>query len=732
MSRHWSESHRRTDSEAPRRTAAQYQSLGRVATILALMTLSLAGCMRPSLNARPVSIKIDGPHTAGAVHALGAHELPYVSAYVLSCLDDDCEDFEAIGFDSVGDDESVVRMTDVRCTDNLSECELVFTPTRQSVTAWLKDGTYGLIAHGYKATMDVPVEYCLIGGTVVFEVGLTAANAANASLGTCDDVVYFDSGFLGEGDGSAVYPYNSLDEALTAVPEGGTIYVLPGVHEFNTEILIDKPVTLAGLSTISQPETSPQFQLSGGPVAIEADNVTVSGLRLVVDPVGGPDAAVEARPGLAGGPLLNPQLKDTTIVARKDGVLFTDTSGATLDNVTVWKHPDADAEGSGILLIGVHDATIRSTTVGDADPDRRFTLGSIGLVTHADGGIEGVAIDAATIQGLDGSGAAKGRTLYLVDNFSMPISGLAFEGMAFTVKEGPAGCDGGRITGTAITDYARSEIEAISIATTCTGDASATAIVRALAVQPDGSLVEGTHLFVGPGMSIQAAVNAALAGDTVHVRPGTELTNLVVINKAITVSGANGDDPDTHLVLPAGTNTAFSIQAAATLTDLVIEVPENRAANVVTIQADDVTIKDSAFFGRFDAGDLSPGNSVVSRGLEVAYGSENLNITGNVFYDLRQPAYFNGSAVAPTTGTVSGNAVYGTFGWVVAGAELAFEGNYWNEARDWSLPSGNSKCDIALLAGTPSSPYDPIADLVAANGGTLLNLGSGDNSCDQR
>ena len=108
------------------------------------------------------------------------------------------------------------------------------------------------------------------------------------------------------------------------------------------------------------------------------------------------------------------------------------------------------------------------------------------------------------------------------------------------------------------------------------------------------------------------------------------------------------------------------------------------------------------------------GDGDVSRGFEVAYGTAGLIIEGNSIHGLRQPGYFNGSLAAPTTGTISSNSVYGTKGWVIAGANMTFTGN------TWGIGANANYLDIAILSGTPAAYYTDLPAIGAANNGAAI------------
>jgi len=211
--------------------------------------------------------------------------------------------------------------------------------------------------------------------------------------------------------------------------------------------------------------------------------------------------------------------------------------------------------------------------------------------------------------------------------------------------------------------------------------------------------------------TIQAAVNKAGAGDTIYVAAGTDtLTSTVSVNKAnLQIVGAGSSS--TILQVSAATGYVFSITAdGVTVRDLQIyKTDKSGSHNLIYIGADNVTIRDNIIRGQYVLGDPD-----VSRAMEVAYGSTGLTIQGNTIHSLRQPAYINGSTASPTTGTIANNHVYGTRGWVIAGANMTFTGNTWGSGAQANY------LDIVILAGTDPSYYPDIVAVSEANNNAVV------------
>ncbi len=208
--------------------------------------------------------------------------------------------------------------------------------------------------------------------------------------------------------------------------------------------------------------------------------------------------------------------------------------------------------------------------------------------------------------------------------------------------------------------------------------------------------------------TIEAAVAAAAAGDTIEVAAGTYvLAGTVSMNKTdLTIQGAPSLATVVQVSKAAVPSYGFSIAASgATIRGLKIEKTDKTGVqNLIYIGANDATIQDCEISGQYVLGDND-----VSRAFEVAYGISGILIDGNTIHNLRQPGYFNGSEASPTTGTISDNYVYATRGWVIAGANMTFTGN------SWGTGANANYLDIAILSVTPAAYYPDLAALSAAN-----------------
>ncbi|RLL81718.1 NosD domain-containing protein [Mesotoga sp. BH458_6_3_2_1] len=203
--------------------------------------------------------------------------------------------------------------------------------------------------------------------------------------------------------------------------------------------------------------------------------------------------------------------------------------------------------------------------------------------------------------------------------------------------------------------------------------------------------------------TIQAAINAADAGDVIEVSEGAHtIDSQININKAITLRGVVTNEEWKTKLQVSGSGYRLSVSASATIENFEIEKTDKTGVqNIIGIFASEVSIKSNKIYGRYELGD-----GEVSRAMEISGGLTDVLIENNEIYSLRQPAYINPN----TTGSIKDNHVYLTRGWVIDGALMTFNGNTWGTGDDANAT------DIALLIETTlGEPYDDLEALKSAN-----------------
>lgn len=220
--------------------------------------------------------------------------------------------------------------------------------------------------------------------------------------------------------------------------------------------------------------------------------------------------------------------------------------------------------------------------------------------------------------------------------------------------------------------------------------------------------------------TVAAGVAAANPGDTVRICPGTyPNAGTINLNKAgLTIQGAGPAKPVLQIAQAAG-SLFFVTADGVTLDNLEIQKTDLAGEhNLVRVQANDFTAQNNLIYGP-DPGMTWNAAGIVSRAFVVS-ANNNITIQNNVIHHLRQPAYISGNP--SIGGTISGNNVSGTKGWVIEGGDYTFTANTWGEPQ-------NQDCDIALLASVNPADYTPLLALSNANDNAFIcaQWGGGEN-----
>jgi len=166
---------------------------------------------------------------------------------------------------------------------------------------------------------------------------------------------------------------------------------------------------------------------------------------------------------------------------------------------------------------------------------------------------------------------------------------------------------------------------------------------------PEGNALPDTDLgsvfIVGPGMSIQAAIDAAQAGDTIQILEGTYAENITVNKDGLTIIGIG--DPEDILI-------QGSFKTDNGITGSVVDWigPQTSYSNVsgngVTVTGDDVTLNNLTIKGFYAGINLGNGiEGLTLDGVDVTEGVvgivkatmaavDDMTITGGSFADLYQ------------------------------------------------------------------------------------------------
>ncbi len=226
--------------------------------------------------------------------------------------------------------------------------------------------------------------------------------------------------------------------------------------------------------------------------------------------------------------------------------------------------------------------------------------------------------------------------------------------------------------------------------------------------------------------TIQAAVTAADANDTIQIAAGTLVqSGSVIINKTVTLKGAGAassvieiDEVDTF---NGSGRYVFSVAATGVIIeDLHFQRTDSPTGEhnfiFVNSPGTNLEVRNCKFSGLYDP--ETNANSTTRAFLISATGC---NIHHNEINGLRQPGYINNTV----TGQVTANYVSNTRGWVLQGGTVTFSDNTWGAGSD------SNYMDIAILNTMPVPNYPNVAVLSAANNMAAVEdqrEGTGDNS----
>ena len=174
-------------------------------------------------------------------------------------------------------------------------------------------------------------------------------------------------------------------------------------------------------------------------------------------------------------------------------------------------------------------------------------------------------------------------------------------------------------------------------------------------VQAGATGGDGTQ--ANPFGTIPEGITAVLPGGTVYVLAGTyPVTSTITLNKANVTLKAS---PAAIVVLQAAVIAFLVTGGGNTIDGFTITSDNPYAVEFIQLAGTDNRVINSVIYGPEQAGPST--DWVVNRGLLTQGNVRDILIQNNIFYSLRQPAYFNPN----TTGFITGNVVYNSRGFVV-------------------------------------------------------------------
>lgn len=329
---------------------------------------------------------------------------------------------------------------------------------------------------------------------------------------------------VGAGTG---YDYATIQEAIDAANSGDIIQVANGTYTLTSTLNVNEQVSIVGESESGV--IIDATAIDGYGILVTADGASLSDLTLHGPQGGSPSGnyGIKIQPD-SGDPndtIQNISLAHITVIGSSlSEIDLNGVVGATLTDIT------ADGNGTGGVGIAITDsANITLTDITTADnawgsvalyPTNTYynqTLTNIvfaGTYSHN----EPIGIYAEDVSNTTDLGTVTFPPSYTNDG----------DGVWKVTNDAYRGTGSGNFTFFFANE---TDAKAFALALQDDGAGPITENTRSVITGPDG------HLHVYAGMSIQAAIDAATAGDTIVVGAGTYVEN-VQFNEAVTVLGA--------------------------------------------------------------------------------------------------------------------------------------------------------------------------------------------------
>lgn len=311
-------------------------------------------------------------------------------------------------------------------------------------------------------------------------------------------------------DGSGTN-YTTIQSAITAAPSGAIIRLANGTYTPTSTIYISKSLKLIGTSEHGV-KIEPT-QTSGYIFALAADNITLRSFTITTTTTSDYPIHASGTSNKPGG-YSGLRIRNITIngIHERTGLDIHGYNDVTLSNVT---SKDAFG-GNGISLTGCINVTVQNcTTSGNA-------WGGIAVYasnsTYLNRGSDNINIDL--------SNNSIGEWVYVEDEFGLINTNIHIQNWTYVINNeysAPTSNYFAYISGT-INDAV------------LFGNILNAKFGNKLSTIYDPSL---TNWYVGPDLSIQAAIDAASLGDVINVAAGTYPEQLL-ITKALTINGADG------------------------------------------------------------------------------------------------------------------------------------------------------------------------------------------------
>ncbi len=336
------------------------------------------------------------------------------------------------------------------------------------------------------------------------------------------------SGSPGSIDGGV---FTSIQQAINAANEGDVIEVHAGTYyEALTISTIGLTLTTAGDGPVIFDATGLASNNAG--LYVEADNVTLSGFTLLTDGSSLP----------------------------RYGIKFGEVNGGTIENVTV-----QDIYRSGVDMLGASN----------------MTVSNVNCLNNGGHGLSLVDCNGVVVTDLTSTGNAWQNVSVVTWGRYSPLgtSGIVFSGTndfgdLFQLEMGDYNNPGVAPAGDAIITYSTNPADGADVTVQAAdfgfsvhgeqddspdqiriwfvsslGNAALLPIAAPIGHWTGNdmyieSLTDRTQLYITPGCTIQTAIDATVAGDTIYISPGVYTEN-ITIDKQINLIGAGSESTDT-------------------------------------------------------------------------------------------------------------------------------------------------------------------------------------------
>lgn len=312
-------------------------------------------------------------------------------------------------------------------------------------------------------------------------------------------------------------PYKTIQAAIDAAANGDTIDVDAGTYTGALDVPADKTdLTVRGAG--QDVTTIDARAASSYGIAAEGDGTTLEGFTLL-GPNGGANSNYGIKAQGSDGEYVSVTVRDVTVEGSSKSELdFNGVEGGLVEGVTA----DGQSTGGvGIAITDSKDVTLRSVTTTGND------WGGVGIYAAGKYSIPAVT-DGVTVEG---------------DNTFDENLGL------YVQEHGDA-----EVTDVTVNDDLGYQFAGTRSYTTTPEQAAQFAVDNGYTDAAVQETATGDFVVV-PGLSVQAAVDAASPGDTVDIGPGT-YTESVTIDEAITLRGAGSGET----VIAPDSGSAVAIQ----------------------------------------------------------------------------------------------------------------------------------------------------------------------------